>query len=218
MIADEADAPPEGRLCACCKKPIKLGATRGKGGTHCSDAKCRKHLYGNDPKAARIAELEARLADKDTLIASQKHLITVLQQQLLRPRQKMVVVLDVECMADAETGTRRGFLIASRLSPCSSHPAARAHEVHSTDGYASRPFPRGSSRRYRDGEQHQTYGSVGLTQILKVTAMYFEPRGLAMGGGSRRRTIIVGVFSHGCGLSNSLQLGRDLFEGEGHSV
>ena len=85
MIADEADAPPEGRLCACCKKPIKLGATRGKGGTHCSDAKCRKHLYGNDPKAARIAELEARLADKDTLIASQKHLISVLQQQLLQP-------------------------------------------------------------------------------------------------------------------------------------
>ena len=87
----DADAPtqpttaewPRCALERCCQ-PFRPGTGRGPDGSVCSRNQCRNHLYGVSGKAKEVAELKARLAEKDALIASQADLIAALKVQLLQ--------------------------------------------------------------------------------------------------------------------------------------
>ena len=65
-----------------CRQPFHPGTGRGPNGSVCSRSQCRNQIYGASGKAKEVAELKARLAEKDTLIASQSDLIAALKLQL----------------------------------------------------------------------------------------------------------------------------------------
>lgn len=133
METQTLDAAAPWPMCRLCDKPFKPGTGRGPGSTACSRNKCRSKLYGATDKDARIRALEAQVAEKDAVIASQAAVINLLQSSLQCMQLQVAPPLRAPAAAAKEQPAKRQPLASRNANAGTMQPAKRTKESAASD-------------------------------------------------------------------------------------